>query len=525
MRDERLEEILASLTPEQIELQPFYHDLKSEFVQPDDVVVGTKYFWTKWAPLLGPTLTVLIVRLRMHCYYNKLTKEKRDWCFPTQDTLAAEAGVSRRTVIRELQKPEARYFVRIKPRSRYDPERGQTIRTSSLYHVAMDDPLVPDDMQRLAALAAERILEEQSAQVECKVPNWHFTPPSTVKCQNVTLRSCDNLAHKEVPLRGTSDNNDNNARPRENKSTSEGTMIPSALPPLAQPEADDLVDIFERANDRPATGLERARLLGLAARFDEAARQDKTPSTGMFWLTAAIDEAVNSGAARDGFVSAGLLEKICLRWSEEGFRSERVSTRRATGSPGRQPGRPRGNRRPGVRRASTWSEEELRAAREADATAMWAEPPDQEQQEQEEQADGREQDEAGQEDAPPEAAAGEPGSEEQAEAEALVELPLFSVRTNGRGELSSDRVWRETLELAGPQAGLAGYWLSRLGLAGIRAGDGALVVGAPNRFVANVLAGRLHSVQQALSQVLGREVHVVCEPVATGQEVQGAGFG
>jgi hypothetical protein len=137
-----------------IELQPFYHHVKNTIVRPKQIVVGTRYFWEKWAPRLGPTLTVLIVRLRMHCYYNQATQERRDWCFPTQQTLAEEIGVSRWTVMRELKKPEARRFVRVQYRSRYDDTRHQTIRISSLYHVAMDDPLIEEDHGRAAALLA-----------------------------------------------------------------------------------------------------------------------------------------------------------------------------------------------------------------------------------------------------------------------------------------------------------------------------------------------------------------------------------
>lgn len=140
---------------DRIELKPFYYDLKNEIVKPQNVVVGTRYFWDKWAPRMGPTLTVLIVRLRMHCYFNQRTQERRDWCFPTQETLATEIGVSRWTVMRELRTPWAKKFVRVQYRSRYDPERQRTVRTSSLYHVAMDDPLVPEDEAQLAAAAAE----------------------------------------------------------------------------------------------------------------------------------------------------------------------------------------------------------------------------------------------------------------------------------------------------------------------------------------------------------------------------------
>ncbi|HEX6513700.1 MAG TPA: hypothetical protein VF157_15460 [Chloroflexota bacterium] len=152
----------SAAAAEAIELQPFYHYVKNEIVRPKQIVVGTRYFWEKWAPRLGPTLTVLVVRLRMHCYYNQATQERRDWCFPTQQTLAEEVGISRWTVMRELKKPDARLFVRVQYRSRYDPVRRQTVRISSLYHVAMDDPLVEEDRGRAAVLLAAGPLLQQA---------------------------------------------------------------------------------------------------------------------------------------------------------------------------------------------------------------------------------------------------------------------------------------------------------------------------------------------------------------------------
>lgn len=153
------EQSRPSLTPEQARLLPFYHDLKNEIVEPDKVVVSSQYFWTRWAPRLGPTLTALVVCLRRHCYYNKLTQERRDWCFPEQATLAREIGVeSTKTIRAALQHPEAAYFVRREARYVYDPHRGKKVRTSDMYYVAMDDPLTPEDEALLVVRATERLL-------------------------------------------------------------------------------------------------------------------------------------------------------------------------------------------------------------------------------------------------------------------------------------------------------------------------------------------------------------------------------
>ena len=166
-----IDDVETPVVPDEIELRPFYHDVKHGIVQPKQVVLGTRYFWENWAPRLKPTLTTLIVRLRMHCYYNQETQERRDWCFPTQQTLAEEVGVSRWTVMRELKRPEARQFVRVQYRSRYDPARKLTVRISSLYHVAMDDPLIAEDHGRATVLAAEYMLAqaEQREDVKCGI--------------------------------------------------------------------------------------------------------------------------------------------------------------------------------------------------------------------------------------------------------------------------------------------------------------------------------------------------------------------
>jgi len=126
-----VEELAARLTPEELLLLPFYHDLENELKQPERVRIQTEYFWRHWAPELGPTLTVLVITLRSYCYYNKLTKEKRDWAFPKQETLAQQIGVSRKTVLRTLQNPAAAHFIKREPRYRYDPATQKKVRTAA----------------------------------------------------------------------------------------------------------------------------------------------------------------------------------------------------------------------------------------------------------------------------------------------------------------------------------------------------------------------------------------------------------
>ena len=169
---EEINELAGRLKPDQLLVLPFYHELENEVKNPDRVRIQTEYFWKKWAPRLGPTMTVLVITLRSYCYYNKLTKEKRDYCYPEQAILAQQVGVERKTILRELRdNPYAHYFIRREPQYRYDQELRKKVRTTDMYHVAMDDPILPEDEGKLVVLAAERILKRN-------LENKAFSPKS-----------------------------------------------------------------------------------------------------------------------------------------------------------------------------------------------------------------------------------------------------------------------------------------------------------------------------------------------------------
>ncbi|MEW5980240.1 MAG: hypothetical protein AB1898_30975 [Acidobacteriota bacterium] len=206
-----------------IELQPIYLDCRNEIVAPEKVTLISQYFLDKWAPILGPTLTLLIIRLRRYCYFNKLTKERRDWCYPKHENLAAEIGVSRWTILRELQRPIAHSFVKREKRYVYDPATKKTVRTSDMYYIAMDDPLIPDDQSKLKILVQQRTsgakTEEENRQENRTVdlssklllrsqnpggdrpPKWQFA----------TQVRCSNLLQEDVLLRSTFKNVNVNA--------------------------------------------------------------------------------------------------------------------------------------------------------------------------------------------------------------------------------------------------------------------------------------------------------------------------
>jgi hypothetical protein len=205
-----IEEWSYRKTLDPIELQPIYLDFRNEIVAPEKVAVITHYFLDKWAPQLGPTLTLLIIRLRRYCYFNRLTKERRDWCYPTQETLAREVGVSVDTIQRELKRPLAGYFVRRGARYIYNPVKKKKIRTSDTYYVVMDEPLTPEDEEGLKTKVEERSRhnEAEERRRESPKPQIAVQVRSTAekaspKPQIAVQHSYRNLRQEDVLLRGT----------------------------------------------------------------------------------------------------------------------------------------------------------------------------------------------------------------------------------------------------------------------------------------------------------------------------------
>lgn len=351
-RAARVEALIARLENERLEVLPFYHDLRNQIVRPLNVHVETRYFFRQWKPKLGPVLTLLIMELRDRCYYNPRTGERRDYCWPSQEELARAIGVSVRTIIRALQSPLARRFIRIQHRYRYDPALGKKVRTSSAYVVAMDDPLRPEDEPLLARLAAEQILAEETTQ-------RHLLQASSADDQTATLSDrCPTPASPDL----TANLSDSSAFVLSDKLSSidigdkladeeglsgrdphqkkKGSTPSSALPRSTAPlPAESLTPVPEAvlrayadANARPPTPLEEQRLRVLIERFEPVARQARPPSTGAAWVLAAILEAVDSGSA---YVAPRRIATICERWQRQ--LAARSARQPATGSAGHSP--------------------------------------------------------------------------------------------------------------------------------------------------------------------------------------------
>ncbi|NOT35556.1 MAG: hypothetical protein HOP12_15535 [Candidatus Eisenbacteria bacterium] len=145
-----LEAFLASLSADErrqrIVLEPAFRDAYNEITQAHQVVQAPKYFWDHWVPVLGPVASTLYMRLRQHCFYNPRTGERRDFCWPKQETLAREVGIRDRESLRSgLVALELHGFIRREAQYVRDRATGRPRRASDKYQVFFEIPLRDED--------------------------------------------------------------------------------------------------------------------------------------------------------------------------------------------------------------------------------------------------------------------------------------------------------------------------------------------------------------------------------------------
>jgi len=170
----------AELPPEkargQIALLPYYHQLENEITKPNQGIFVTRYFQTRWRPSLGPEGSSIVLAMRL------LADKADGTTVARQETIAQVSGVSLRSLKRWLSENEDAvasmseawraqwrllhaYFLKTKT-ARYLIRREGNLsrakRTTSLYKVAMDDPVHPDDEGKLFVKAAERIIQDEA---------------------------------------------------------------------------------------------------------------------------------------------------------------------------------------------------------------------------------------------------------------------------------------------------------------------------------------------------------------------------
>ena len=116
-------------------------------VKPDVIFAGTQYFRQVWGPILGPTLTLIILDLRQRCYRNKRTGEIREHCEATYKDLAFAIGVSENTARRSLRPgPIVNEFILDRKIIRgYSSKVGRIINIITHWTVRLDEPIFDPD--------------------------------------------------------------------------------------------------------------------------------------------------------------------------------------------------------------------------------------------------------------------------------------------------------------------------------------------------------------------------------------------
>ncbi len=158
------------------EFEPWFRNGDDSVVQPHRITTQSQYFHKNWVKVLGHGPSLLLMRLRMACYFNPATGEERDFCNPGLKTLAANLGVNERTVRRWLQALVSHDFVRKKRQNRWSEELGQWVQTTNKYRVKMWDPTVPEDEGKPFVHDIERMAEE--AALEALRPSRSSTSPA-----------------------------------------------------------------------------------------------------------------------------------------------------------------------------------------------------------------------------------------------------------------------------------------------------------------------------------------------------------
>ena len=143
---------------DELTLSPFYHSAVNEVTKPNSLVFVSHYFADRWMRDLGPVGSAIVIALRPHCYQNRSAGELRNRIQLPVPQIAAEVGVSPKTVRREMDanKTLQRFVQR---REEYAPgPTPQSLRTDSYsYLVAMDDPVHPLDQERLQEAVREKV--------------------------------------------------------------------------------------------------------------------------------------------------------------------------------------------------------------------------------------------------------------------------------------------------------------------------------------------------------------------------------
>lgn len=151
--------------PRLAELDRRATQLYNQIVQPNKVYIGWQYFRLQWLPLLGHALAWFVIYLRRSCFWDEASGELRDTYTGYKKELAAAIGQTPRNLANLMENPYAPLFFSIidppeaeaaEAKKRKRPRNAPTV-----YRVRLvDEPLTPDDQQRVATELQQRLQGE-----------------------------------------------------------------------------------------------------------------------------------------------------------------------------------------------------------------------------------------------------------------------------------------------------------------------------------------------------------------------------
>ena len=210
-------------------VKPVYLRAVNAIVQPEVQIPCSAYFFRNWLPRLGSLRWCLVLTLRSVCTQRQPDGTNRgEIC---RADLAALIGIHEATISRILNSSpstinpgwrvlqplkdddvETVHLSRFIPRLRYkyerDVEAGVTRRVGYVIDVVMDDPLIPEDEERLAVTLAEQLLQATGSPTKelTDISTWAEhdvpgpTPPSTRPRKTRLLPSTAPSGKTQTPI-------------------------------------------------------------------------------------------------------------------------------------------------------------------------------------------------------------------------------------------------------------------------------------------------------------------------------------
>ena len=140
----------------EIVIRERYNAAVNAITRPDRMVFCSQYLVDRWMRELGGDALAILLFLRRRCYYNRKTGEVRDTCAVTLKEIADSCQISSSTVKRQLASNEALHkFISWQEEFAVEPKRRGLRQAANTYTVLMDDPIHPDDLEKLEAIQVE----------------------------------------------------------------------------------------------------------------------------------------------------------------------------------------------------------------------------------------------------------------------------------------------------------------------------------------------------------------------------------